>query len=91
LATQSLKIRNQDNNPIVSIRTGNWNDPDTWSCNRVPPVSDVVTLTAGHTVTLPGSITGFAQRLQQYGWWQTAAGAVAVLAVRLIPDQPEVV
>ena len=37
---------------IVSIKTGNWEDPTTWDVNRIPLVSDIATIDAGHTVTI---------------------------------------
>lgn len=37
---------------IVSIATGNWDDPSTWSTSTIPSSIDDVTISAGHTVTL---------------------------------------
>jgi len=35
-----------------SLRSGNWNDPDAWSCTAVPGSSDNVYIETGHTITL---------------------------------------
>lgn len=54
-------IQNDDPQPasniITSIKTGNWEDPDTWDLLRVPVAADQVILDPTHTVTLstPGS------------------------------------
>ncbi|PKP39711.1 MAG: hypothetical protein CVT98_00750, partial [Bacteroidetes bacterium HGW-Bacteroidetes-15] len=37
---------------IISIATGNWNDPTTWSTSTIPSSIDDVTISDGHTVTL---------------------------------------
>ena len=37
---------------IVSINTGNWSSPSTWSCNCVPSSSSNVTIDTAHTVTV---------------------------------------
>jgi hypothetical protein len=41
---------------IVSLATGNWHTPGTWSCNCIPTISDNVTIRSGHTVTLSAGI-----------------------------------
>lgn len=62
-AVQTLKIRNQDATPIVSVQTGNWNDPATWSCKRIPSASDNVTIKAGHRVNLSVGAVGQCRNL----------------------------
>jgi hypothetical protein len=47
---------------MTTVRNGNWNDPGTWSCNRVPTSGDLVQV--GHTVTLPAGI--WVARLVRY-------------------------
>jgi hypothetical protein len=37
---------------IVSVNSGNWSSPSTWSCNCVPSSSSNVTIDAAHTVTV---------------------------------------
>ncbi|MBD2705248.1 hypothetical protein IC229_31810 [Spirosoma sp. BT702] len=44
-----------------SLKVGNWNDTDVWSCGRIPLLTDVVTL--NHTVSLPTSYQGQALKL----------------------------
>lgn len=39
---------------LVSLRNGDWNDPGTWSCGRVPQAGDAVRLR--HAVTIPNTI-----------------------------------
>ncbi len=40
---------------VISIKTGNWNDPTTWNVGRVPNTGDQVVLDQGHTITINGS------------------------------------
>ncbi|PWK23023.1 concanavalin A-like lectin/glucanase superfamily protein [Arcicella aurantiaca] len=37
---------------IYSINSGDWNSPTTWSCGRIPDVTDKVLIKAGHNVTV---------------------------------------
>ncbi len=46
---------------IATIRNGNWNDPGTWACNRIPTNADAVTI--GHIVTVPTGATGNALKI----------------------------
>lgn len=54
-------------NGMYSIVSGNWNTTSTWSCGRTPTISDDVTISAGHTVTIPAGQTGFVNKLTQNG------------------------
>ncbi|MEZ0483503.1 S8 family serine peptidase [Fibrella aquatica] len=38
--------------PMRSLQSGNWTNPATWTCGRIPTASDVVHIEAGHTVTV---------------------------------------
>ena len=38
---------------MISVKTGAWNDPTVWSCNRIPTASDNVIVETGHIVTVP--------------------------------------
>ena len=49
---------------MTTIRNGDWDDPGTWACNRIPTSADAVTI--GHSVTVPPGITGNALRIS-YG------------------------
>ena len=42
---------------VVSIATGNWESSNTWNVGRMPKSGDVVTIDAGHTVTMNGNGT----------------------------------
>jgi GH35 family endo-1,4-beta-xylanase len=37
---------------MKSKQTGNWSDPATWSCGRLPSVVEDVTISVGHTVNI---------------------------------------
>ncbi len=38
---------------MVTIKTGSWNDPTVWSCNRIPTVLDSITISFSHIITIP--------------------------------------
>ncbi len=59
VAVLPLKIRNQDSIPIVSVKTGNWNDADTWSCGRIPTIQDNVVIKTTHNVYLNTTQSGY--------------------------------
>jgi trimeric autotransporter adhesin len=46
---------------LSTISNGNWNDPSTWACNRIPVSTDTVTI--GHIITIPPGVIGVAQTL----------------------------
>ncbi|MES2795317.1 MAG: fibronectin type III domain-containing protein [Bacteroidota bacterium] len=54
-------------NYIFSIQTGQWNDPTTWSCGRVPTDLDEIIINAGHTVTIGENITANGKNLENNG------------------------
>jgi N-acetylneuraminic acid mutarotase len=39
---------------FYSLKNGNWNDPTTWSCGRVPVTTEKVAIN-GHTITVNGN------------------------------------
>jgi Concanavalin A-like lectin/glucanases superfamily len=51
---------------MYSINSGSWDNPSTWSCNRVPIFSDVVVVSSGHIVTVPNG-TFHAKNVLQNG------------------------
>lgn len=52
---------------MYSILSGNWNINNTWSCNRQPTITDNITISTGHTVTIPSGATGFLNGLTLNG------------------------
>jgi hypothetical protein len=56
-APQSLRIRNSDLETILSSQSGNWNDPNIWTCSRIPISQRKVTINTGQTVTAPTGST----------------------------------
>jgi len=53
ISTQLLTAQNT----FTSTQSGNWNDCDTWGGSNNPDHGDVVTIAAGHTVTVPEGTT----------------------------------
>jgi hypothetical protein len=60
---KALTIKAQKCTQLESTKTGNWNDPSTWSCGYIPTIFDDVLLKNGHTITLPPSIQGECKKL----------------------------
>ncbi len=56
-------------NELRTVRSGSWNDPATWSCGRVPTVTEPVVVS--HTVTVP---TNYIAQAKQVGY--TAGGRI---------------
>ena len=54
-------------NGMYSVVSGYWNTTTTWSCGRTPTVTDDVTISAGHTVTLSSGQMGFVNSLTNNG------------------------
>ena len=52
---------------MYSVLSGNWNANTTWSCNRQPSITDNITISSGHTVTIPSGQTGFVYNLTNNG------------------------
>jgi hypothetical protein len=50
---------------LVTLKSGNWNDPTVWSCNRIPTLSDEVYLGNDHVVNV--NVVGYAKLLIQGG------------------------
>jgi hypothetical protein len=48
---------------MSSIANGVWNDPNIWSCGRVPDINDLVTI--GHNVSISGM--GFCKNIGYVG------------------------
>ncbi|WP_246169169.1 hypothetical protein [Rudanella paleaurantiibacter] len=67
---------------MVSVRSGNWHDPDTWSCGRVPGGADNVTISTDHIVTVADNRTVVCQNIQQNGTLTLGTGS----RLRLLGD-----
>lgn len=52
---------------MVSVRSGRWHDPGTWSCGRIPGGADDVTIASGHIVTVADNQTAVCQSILQAG------------------------
>ena len=48
---------------IISIKTGNWEDPTTWNVGRLPLVSEDVTIDTSHIVTITTPTQATAKKL----------------------------
>lgn len=46
------QTRIQLSGTIISVKSGDWNNPATWSCNCIPTVSSNVLIKSGHAVKL---------------------------------------
>jgi hypothetical protein len=60
---------------MYSIQTGNWNSSSTWHCNRLPILTDEITINAGHTVTVLNGTTATLRLLQMLGTLNVQTGA----------------
>jgi glucose/arabinose dehydrogenase/PKD repeat protein len=61
---------------MYSIQTGNWNQGSTWSCGRTPISTDVITVSAGHTVTVLNGTSATLNLLQLLGTLNVQTGAI---------------
>jgi glucose/arabinose dehydrogenase len=59
-----------------SVQTGNWNTPSTWSCGRVPILTDIITINTGHTVTVLNGVSATLRLLQQLGTLNIQTGGI---------------
>ncbi len=53
--SETQTFKSLDCPTMYSVKDGNWNDPVTWSCNRVPTGGDSIQIK--HVVTVPGGFT----------------------------------
>jgi hypothetical protein len=63
---------------IQSISNGNWNDPTSWSSNRIPTSNDVVWIQEGHAITVPAQVT--VQALCNEGRVESSGNKLELLA-----------
>jgi hypothetical protein len=66
---------------MYSVKSGNWNDATVWSCNKIPDSQDVVTVTSGHTVTVPSSIIAKAKEVKPLGTLMVQSTGLLQLAI----------
>jgi Pectate lyase superfamily protein len=53
---------------METTKSGNWNDPTVWSCNRIPEISDDVYINLGHIIQVPSTNTTiFANKIYYRG------------------------
>ncbi|GAB4021620.1 glycoside hydrolase family 9 protein [Spirosoma koreense] len=50
---------------ITSVKSGNWTDPTTWACGRIPTLANQVRIQPNHTVLIDASVN--ARRLELRG------------------------
>ncbi len=60
---------------MYSIISGNWNVPSTWSCGRIPIVTDDITISAGHTVSIPNGVNATLKFLYLLGTLNPLSGS----------------
>jgi glucose/arabinose dehydrogenase len=61
---------------MYSVQTGNWNQGSTWHCGRTPISTDVITVSAGHTVTVLNGTSATLNFLQLLGTLNVQTGAI---------------
>ena len=62
---------------MYSINSGNWNASATWSCGRVPIVTDDITIKAGHTVSIPNGVNATLKFLYLLGTLNPLSGSTS--------------
>lgn len=61
---------------VQSISTGNWNNPNVWSCNCIPTATDAILINSTHIITVPlalGNVYCASVMLQPGGQLNTLA------------------
>lgn len=61
---------------MYSVLTGDWNHGTTWSCGRIPIPTDDITISGGHTVTIPNGVSATVNFLQLLGTLNVQTGAL---------------
>jgi hypothetical protein len=53
---------------METTKSGNWNDPSVWSCNRIPEISDNIYINFSHIIQVPSTTTSiFANKIYYRG------------------------
>ena len=61
---------------MYSVQTGAWNQGSTWFCGRVPISTDIITVSAGHTVTVLNGTSATLNFLKLLGTLNVQTGAI---------------
>ena len=59
---------------MYSVRTGLWNQGNTWSCGRIPISTDDITISRANTVTIPNGVSATLKFLQLIGTLNVQTG-----------------
>ena len=53
---------------METTKSGNWNDPTVWSCNRIPEITDDIYINSTHIIQVPSTYTTiFANKIYYRG------------------------
>ncbi|MCY7356798.1 MAG: hypothetical protein LH609_04895 [Rudanella sp.] len=80
---QFLKLTTANTFDINSVQNGNWNDPATWNCGRIPIRLDIVKVR--HTVTLPENFTANARQVNFESSARLLYGLQARMRLAMLP------
>ncbi len=61
--TASINFTTLNCSNMYTLKTGNWNDITVWSCGRVPTSTDIITVKASHSITIPATYTANAKNV----------------------------
>lgn len=61
---------------VESIKTGNWNDPTTWSVGRIPNALDNVLINQNHIVTVPVGVSAECRYITINGGFDAQKGSI---------------
>ncbi|MBD2700492.1 hypothetical protein IC229_07590 [Spirosoma sp. BT702] len=79
--TASATVATSSRPILNTVKNGNWNDPTTWSCGRIPVAGDIAVIQ--HLVTVPASYTGSALIIRYSAGGKVIYGAGS--KIRLVP------
>ncbi|MCK8493136.1 hypothetical protein M0L20_14800 [Spirosoma sp. RP8] len=76
---------------IQSLRSGNWNDPTTWSCGCIPAESDDVVIQMPHTVKLDSTMPeAVCRSLDLLGNFSMQGSSILINGTRIVIDSDNV-
>lgn len=74
-----------------TVRSGNWNDPSTWSCGQVPAELNDVVIEAAHSVVLDSTMPeATCRNLELLGTFSMQGSSIVVNGNRIVIDQDTV-